>query len=795
MSAPGPWSDDSSAPFVASGSCGATSTWSSPWSPWASPPSVRDCSTPSTRSQLDGRGRVAHLLRQEAGHLHGHRRGGDGRRRRHRLPPVPGLGAGCSTALTILVLLAVYVVGHKSRGAQAWFQFGSYQLEPSEFAKIGADRRPGAPYCAAFKGRLPRRGLVVLVLVLSAVPFALIYKQPDLGTALVLAVVFAGAADRWAASGPCTSALLGADRRGRRGRRAPLRGAQELPAHRLTSFCQHARPAQPEASGLGGRDRRSTTGPSPRSPSATAASTARGSARAPRPTSGTSPSSRPTSSSPPSASRSAWSGRRLLLLLFVIMVWRTWRAATLARDLVGTLICVGVLAMLVFQVFENIGMTMGIMPVAGHPAALHELRRLGHDRHLRRRRPGAQRPHAPVRLIGRSPPTLHRGWPGRGRAGYTEQGHDVAVAPDRTAACPRAEAGPLHRVRGRGAVARSPAPGGWRGCCIYPDAYEIGLPNQGLQILYELINERADALAERSYAPWTDMEAELRRRRAPAVLRRQPPRRPATSTCWRSTCRPSWSTPTCSTASTWPASRSGPSSAARSTRWSSPAATAPSTPSRWPTSSTSSSSATARRWSARSPTSSRDWKASGRTEGSRQRRAAGPGLGPGRLRPVHVRRGLRRARAWWRSPPATPTCPARVEKRTITDLAAWPYPKQQLVPMTEVVHDRLNVEIFRGCTRGCRFCQAGMITRPVRERPAAQVRQMVSDGLRRTGYDEVSLTSLSSADFSGIDEVVGGHHQRPGLQRPGVGQPAQPAGRRLHRRHRQPRSRRCAAPG
>jgi radical SAM superfamily enzyme YgiQ (UPF0313 family) len=85
----------------------------------------------------------------------------------------------------------------------------------------------------------------------------------------------------------------------------------------------------------------------------------------------------------------------------------------------------------------------------------------------------------------------------------------------------------------------------------------------------------------------------------------------------------------------------------------------------------------------------------------------------------------------------------------------WPYPRQQqLVPLTEVVHDRLNVEVFRGCTRGCRFCQAGMITRPVRERPADQVRTMVADGLRRTGYDEVALTSLSTADFSGIEQVV-----------------------------------------
>ena len=116
--------------------------------------------------------------------------------------------------------------------------------------------------------------------------------------------------------------------------------------------------------------------------------------------------------------------------------------------------------------------------------------------------------------------------------------------------------------------------------------------------------------------------------------------------------------------------------------------------------------------------------------------------------------------------------PERVEKRTIADLAEWPYPRNQLVPLTEVVHDRLNVEVFRGCTRGCRFCQAGMITRPVRERPADQVRTMVAEGLRRTGYDEVALTSLSTADFSGIEATVKGIVDNPGCGQVSVSLPS-----------------------
>jgi len=77
-----------------------------------------------------------------------------------------------------------------------------------------------------------------------------------------------------------------------------------------------------------------------------------------------------------------------------------------------------------------------------------------------------------------------------------------------------------------------------------------------------------------------------------------------------------------------------------------------------------------------------------------------------------------------------------------------------VVPVAETVHERYSVEIFRGCTRGCRFCQAGMITRPVRERSITTVGKMVEGGVRATGFAEVGLLSLSSADHSEINEIA-----------------------------------------
>ncbi len=97
---------------------------------------------------------------------------------------------------------------------------------------------------------------------------------------------------------------------------------------------------------------------------------------------------------------------------------------------------------------------------------------------------------------------------------------------------------------------------------------------------------------------------------------------------------------------------------------------------------------------------------------------------------------------------------ARKVRKNVVDLDRWPYPKRPVVPFCEAVHDRLSVELFRGCTRGCRFCQAGMTHRPVRERAAGEVLRMVDELAGATGYEEVSLCSLSSSDYSRIREVA-----------------------------------------
>ncbi len=95
-----------------------------------------------------------------------------------------------------------------------------------------------------------------------------------------------------------------------------------------------------------------------------------------------------------------------------------------------------------------------------------------------------------------------------------------------------------------------------------------------------------------------------------------------------------------------------------------------------------------------------------------------------------------------------------VEKRNVYDLNSVDYPTFPVVPYTKLIHDRISVEIDRGCTQGCRFCHAGSIYRPVRERSEEKIIEILEESIKNTGYEEFSLSSLSSGDHSCLGGLI-----------------------------------------
>lgn len=291
-----------------------------------------------------------------------------------------------------------------------------------------------------------------------------------------------------------------------------------------------------------------------------------------------------------------------------------------------------------------------------------------------------------------------------------------------------------------------------RWALMYPDAYEVGLPNQGVQILYEVLNERDWLLAERTYAVQADMEAVMREHGIPQFT--VDAHRPVRAF---DVLGISFATELGYTNMLTALDLAGIPLHAVDRTDDDPIVLAGGHSAFNPEPVADFLDAAVlgdgEEIALAISEVLREWKDEGRPGGRDElllRLAASGGVYVPKFYDVDYHDDGRIASVR----PNREGVPWRVAKHTVMDLDQWPYPRKPLVPLAETVHERYSVEIFRGCTRGCRFCQAGMITRPVRERSLQTIGDMIDTGLKESGYQEVGLLSLSSADHTEIGDLA-----------------------------------------
>jgi radical SAM family uncharacterized protein/radical SAM-linked protein len=290
-----------------------------------------------------------------------------------------------------------------------------------------------------------------------------------------------------------------------------------------------------------------------------------------------------------------------------------------------------------------------------------------------------------------------------------------------------------------------------RVCLAFPDIYDIGMSHLGFKILYKILNDDPRTLAERAYAPWIDMQAELVRRGLPLVsLESARPLRDFDVVGFSLQFELTYTNvlamlelgkiPLRASART----EDDPLILAGGPTATHPEPVAPFFDAIVIGDGEARLTEVALTWTA--------LKERGALRAERLRALAAlegvyvPSLYATKVDPDTGLEVVDRALA--------ADAPLPVKRTIVENLNDWPFPDDGPVGGPEAIFDRISIEIARGCTEGCRFCQAGMIYRPVRERDPDEIAKTVARAVRKTGSDEVSLTSLSTADYSCISPLI-----------------------------------------